>query len=160
MLLPNRSDTNWRAHNKRKVQQWFQRKQQHELLAHVLLLATSAGQQGCMSSKLSPVGIQVTIQQDPLGVVIRLVGQLTHVVGQQAVLPLTCRHVDVPIQLLSADTLGIQIPDCHLHVFDKMSTLHQVASAQGTLSLVGRVGQFFSAQPCHQVSLILHGCSN
>jgi hypothetical protein len=35
---------------------------------------------------LDPVSIQVTIQQDPLGVVIRHVGQLTHGVGQQAVL--------------------------------------------------------------------------
>ena len=72
-----------------------------------------------MLSELSPVGIQVTVQQDPLGVVIRLVGQLTHVVGQQAILPLTCSHVDIPIQLLSADTLGVQVPDGHLHVLTR-----------------------------------------
>lgn len=35
---------------------------------------------------LNPVGIQVTIQQDPFGVVIRDVGQLAHAVGQQAIL--------------------------------------------------------------------------
>ena len=54
----------------------------------MLLLAASAGRNNRegMVSKLSPVGIQVTIQQDPLGIVIRLVGQLTHVVGQQAIL--------------------------------------------------------------------------
>lgn len=62
----------------------------------------------------TPVGIQVSIKQDPFGVVIRLVGQLTHVVRQQTILPFTCAHVDVTIQLLSTDTFWIQIPNCHL----------------------------------------------
>lgn len=62
-----------------------------------------------------PVGIQVTIQQDPLGVVIRLIGQLSHIVRQQPILPFTGGHVYISIQLLSADTLGVQVPDGDLH---------------------------------------------
>lgn len=64
----------------------------------------------------APVGIEVTIQQDPLGVVIWHICQLPHVVGQEPILPLSRGHVDIPIQLLGADGFGIKIPDDHLHI--------------------------------------------
>ena len=57
-----------------------------------------------------PIGVQVSVQQDPLGVVVRDVGQLTHVEGEEAILPLACGHVDIAIQFLGADGLGVQVP--------------------------------------------------
>ena len=62
----------------------------------------------------SPVSIQVSVQQDPLRVVVRDVGQLTHVEGEQAILPLAGGHVDVAIQFLGADGLGVQVPNDNL----------------------------------------------
>ena len=71
--------------------------------------------QGLAGEEAVPIGIKVTIQQDPLGIVIWHICQLPHVVGQQPILPLPGSHVDIPIQLLRADGFWIQISDHYLH---------------------------------------------
>ena len=65
--------------------------------------------------RLDPVGVEVPVEEDPLGVLdVRHVGELAHVVRKQAVLPLAGRHVDVAVELLGRDRLGVDVADEHL----------------------------------------------
>lgn len=56
----------------------------------------------------SPVGIEISIEQNPLRVVIRDIGQLAHVVGQQAILPLTSGHVDIACKINDVGKEGMK----------------------------------------------------
>eukprot|EP00955_Chlamydomonas_euryale_P104727 365589-Chlamydomonas_euryale.AAC.2 len=73
--------------------------------------------------RLDPVGVEVAVEHDPLGVVVRHVGELAHVERQQAVLPLARRHIDVPIQLLRGDGLGVDVADDDLLAVDHLEVV-------------------------------------
>ena len=63
---------------------------------------------------LDPVRVQVAVEDDPLRVLVRDRRELAHVVRHHAVLPLASRHVDVPVKLLRANRLGVDIADHNL----------------------------------------------
>mmetsp|Transcript_17844 Transcript_17844/g.45070 ORF Transcript_17844/g.45070 Transcript_17844/m.45070 type:complete len:272 (-) Transcript_17844:3356-4171(-) len=59
--------------------------------------------------RLDPVGIKVTIKDDPLGISPRSIGVLTKQQREDAILPLPRGEVDVAIKLRRSDGLGVQI---------------------------------------------------
>mmetsp|Transcript_14245 Transcript_14245/g.29089 ORF Transcript_14245/g.29089 Transcript_14245/m.29089 type:complete len:218 (-) Transcript_14245:3195-3848(-) len=63
---------------------------------------------------LDPVGVEVSIKHDPLGLGVGHGREVTHDVGQEAVLPLAGGKRDETVQLLSLDSLGVEINDLSL----------------------------------------------
>ena len=62
--------------------------------------------------RLNPHWVNVSIQHNPLWVVIGEVGHVSHDGGEQAVLPLSCGWVDEAKQLICGDGLGVDVlPD-------------------------------------------------
>mmetsp|Transcript_12959 Transcript_12959/g.30929 ORF Transcript_12959/g.30929 Transcript_12959/m.30929 type:complete len:662 (+) Transcript_12959:973-2958(+) len=59
--------------------------------------------------RLDPIRIQITIEDDPLGVGVRDGPQRPHRLGEQPILPLARGHVDAPIQFVRRDRLGVDV---------------------------------------------------
>jgi hypothetical protein len=58
---------------------------------------------------LDPVGVEVAVEHDPLGLLVGDGRELAHDVGEEAVLPLAGGEGDEAVELLGLDGLGVQI---------------------------------------------------
>ena len=56
--------------------------------------------------RFDPHGVDVAVQENPLGPLALQVGDVAHDAAEQAILPLPCRRVDNPVQLVVGNGLG------------------------------------------------------
>ena len=59
----------------------------------------------------NPVCVKIAIEKNPLGILVRLRAEISHDLGEKAVLPLARRGVDVAVELLGSHGLGVKVDD-------------------------------------------------
>ncbi len=58
---------------------------------------------------LDPIRVEVTVEEDPLGVGVRSIGKLAHQAAEDTVLPLARSQIHVAVEVCGQDGLGIEI---------------------------------------------------